>query len=184
MNWLPNIPTDSLHKYLALNGLWFVYGILALIAFLHYQNFEHQEFNKKQSWLTSKQDLVHKFKVRIVSIKKGQISENTIPGISGQFKPREELVFLKNAITLNENDINVLSLETKKQPQSLFPLLTYFHFEQLLIVFLAIGLALASFGFLNWFKIQRISDEIQRHDLELKRLQLFEAKRARFKRRG
>lgn len=183
MNWLPTLPTDSLHKYLALNGLWFVYGILALLAFLNYQNFEHEEFNKKQSWLLSKQESVRKFKARAESIKKREFSENTIPGISNKLKPKEEIILLRNAISLNENDIEALTQDAKKQPNSLFPLVAYFHIEQLLVVFFGAGIFLASWGFSNWVKLQRISDEMQKHDLELKRLQILEAKRARFKRR-
>lgn len=184
MNWLPNIPTDSLHKYLALNGLWFVFGILALLAFLHYQNYEYQEFNKKQSWLISKQDAVKRFKTRIDSINKRHFDENVIPEISHQFKPKEEIIFLKNAISLNEEDITKLSKQIDEPPKSLLPLLEYFYVEKILIVSLIFGLILACSGFKSWIKTQRLSDEIQRHDLELKRLQLAEAKRARFKRKG
>ena len=182
MNWFPNIPTDSLHKYLALNGLWFLFGIISLLTFLSYHNFEHEEFNKKRSWLASKQDAVHKFKTRIDSINKGKFSENMIPGISRQSNPKEELNLLKNGITLNENDIKNLSSEAKEQPKSLFPFLIYIHIEVLLIVFLFFSSILAFLGFKNWFKIQNISDEIQKHDLELKRLELTSAKRVRVKR--
>ena len=51
-----------------------------------------------------------------------------------------------------------------------------------LIVFLFFSSILAFLGFKNWFKIQNISDEIQKHDLELKRLELAREKRVRVKR--
>ena len=184
MNWLPTPPTDSLHKYIALNGLWFIYGTLALLTVLHYQNFEHEEFNKRQSWLFSKQEAVHKFEARLNSLAKGKLAENNVPGISSHFNPKKEKVFLENAVVLNQQDISSLSEETKKPPTSLFPLLAHFHFDKLLVVFLGVGLVLTYRGFRSWAKSQRVSDEIQRHDLALKRFQLKEANSGRFKRRG
>jgi hypothetical protein len=182
MNWLPTPPTDNLHKYIALNGLWFIYGVLALLTVLHYQNFEHEEFNKRQSSLFSKQDAVRKFESRINSLANGKLTENNIPGISSHFNPKEEKVFLENAIVLNQQDISSLSEETKKPPTSWFSLLVHFHVDKFLVVFLGVGLVLTYCGFRSWAKSQRVVDEIQRHDLALKRFHLKEANSSRFKR--
>lgn len=183
MNWIPNLPTDSLHKYLALHGLWFIYGVLALLVFLQHQNFKHDEFNQKQAWLHSKEEAVRKFKDRIKSISSGKLTENNIPGITDHFTPKDEILFLNNAIVLNKADIDNLAQEVKKQPESLFPFLNYLHIDVILLLVLTAAFIFTSFGFSNWWKLQRISDEIQKHDLELKRIQLLVAKRTSFRRK-
>lgn len=182
MNWFPTIPTDSLHKYIALNGLLFIYAIIALLVLLNYQNFEHEQFNKKLSILTSNQEAIKKYKARIQSINQGKYSENYIADISNQFKPKEELIFLKNAIPIQERGMESLIEDTKKQPKNYFPLLTYFHIEILLVAFMIIGVILSYVGFRNWYIIQRVSDESQKYDRDIKSLQLIELKRNKIKR--
>jgi len=177
MNWLPTPPTDSLHKYVALNGLWFTYAVLAFLAVMHYQNFEHQEFNKNQSWLLSKQESLRKFDARLASLSKGKNSENIILGISDHFTPSDEKAFLQKAASLTREDIAGLTEQTKKVPGNLFLLGAYFRID---IIFMVMALAawlFAYWGFRNWIKSQRVADEIQKVDLELKRLQLKKASR-------
>jgi hypothetical protein len=177
MNWLPTPPTDSLHKYVALNGLWFTYAVLAVLAVMHYQNFEHQEFNKHQSWLFAKQESLRKFDARLASLSKGKNSENAIPSISDHFTPRDEKAFLQEASSQAREEIAQLTEQTKNVPGNLFLLGAYFRIDVIIMVMALAAWLFAYWGFRNWIKSQRVADEIQKIDLELKRLQLKEASR-------
>lgn len=187
MTWFPSSPisrADTLHKYVALNGLWFICAIILLIGALHYQNFEHQEFNKKQSWLFSKQESLRKFEGRLGSLKKRDFSENVLPGISDRYSPKDEGLIVENLAIAAREEILSLKEQIKNPPSNLFPVLAHFHFESVLVGIFIASLLLTYVGFRGWFKFQRVTDEIQNLELELKRLQLKETKRTRVKRRG
>ena len=164
--------------------MWLLFGTLSLIALLHYQNFEHQNFNESQSSLQSTKQTVRKFKARIESLSNGRTTENIISGIS-KMSAKDEIMMLNNAIILNEEKVETQSLVTQKKPKSLFPLIVFIGETQVTIAIgflLLTSLIMTIFGFNHWYKMQKISDNIQKYELEFKRLQLVETKRFRTKR--
>lgn len=188
MNPFPTIPTDNLYKFMALSGLWILFGILALMILLIYQIHENEKFTKKQSTIYTDQSSIREYTRRINSISAGKTSENLIPYISDHFKKiKDELSYEKDVVKSNQDEIKRFSTEIKNRPASIFR-----SFESLssvnetytLITFVTLylsGCILAIIGFRNWRKIQLVANEIQKCDLELKRLQLAYEKRPRIK---
>lgn len=183
MNWLPSPPTDNLYKFLAIIGAWGVFFVVGLLLVLFYQNYEHAEFNKKMSSIYAEEDWNRKAESRVNSLKKGFSGENRIPEISNNFSPKEELLFLSNAMKLSSERLAQLKELTKQPPQNFFPFLASINFDRWLLGVLALAFVTFYFGFRQWFVLQRISDEILQLDLALKRAQTKELGRKRYSRR-
>jgi len=171
MNWLPSPPTDNLYKFLAIIGGWGVFFIFTFLLALFFQNYEHAEFNKKMSSIYAEEDWNRKAESRVNSLKKGLTGENRIPEISSNFSLKEELLFLSNSMKLSSERLAQLKELTKQPPQNIFPFLASINFDRWLLGALALVLLAFSYGFMQWFVLQRISDEILRLDLILKRTQ-------------
>jgi len=182
MNWFPTPPTDNLYKFLAILGAWgllFVFGSLLVIS---YQNYEHEEFNKKLMSLYSEESWLRKAEARLKSLKENRAGENVIPEISKHFPPKEESLFLSNAIALSRERLAQLKEGTKQPPENAVPFLVSIRFDRWLLVVLAVTLGFFYFGFRQWFVLQRMSDELLKLDLVLKKAQVKEAHRMRFRR--
>jgi hypothetical protein len=179
MNWFPTPPTDNLYKFLAVLGAWGVLFVLALLVLLTYQNHEHAEYNKKLSFLYSEQSWLQKAELRLKSLKENRLGENLLPSISGSFSPKNEELFLENAAVLSRERLSELKELARHPPENIFPFLASIHFDQLLLGTLPLVFGSLYFGFRQWLALQRISDELLRLDLTLKRKQAKEASRTR-----
>lgn len=181
MNWLPTPPTDNLYKFLAIFGTWgmlFVFGSLLL---LFYQNHEHSEFTKKVIALSSEESWLRKVEARAESLAKNRLTENIIPGISDHFSPKEEMVFIKNAVNLSRGSLPKLRQLAGDPPTNVFPFLATIHFDRWLVGVLVFSWVCFYYGFRQWLVLQRITDELLRLDLSIKRAQEREIKRKRFR---
>jgi hypothetical protein len=181
MNWFPTPPTDNLYKFLAVLGAWGMLFVLALLVLLSYQNYEHAEYNKKLSFLYSEQSWLQKAELRLKSLKENRPGENSIPSISTSFSPKDEALFLTNAATLSRERLAELKDLTRRPPESIFPVLAAIHFDQLLLGIFPFVFGSLYFGFRQWLALQRISDEMLKLDLTLKRKQVQEASRMRLR---
>lgn len=184
MNWFPTPPTDNLYKFLAIVGAWGVIFVLAVLVLLSYQNHEHAEYNKKLSFLYSEQSWLQKAELRLKSLKENRLGENSIPSISSSFSPKDEALFLANATTISRERLAELKDLARHPPENIFPFLVSIHFDQLLLGTLPLVFGSLYFGFRQWLALQRISDEMLRLDLRLKRKQVQEASRTRLRMRS
>jgi hypothetical protein len=182
MNWFPTPPTDNLYKFLAVLGAWGLLFVFGSFLILSYQNYEHEEFNKQLVSLSSEESWLRKAEMRLKSLEGNRVQDNAIPEISNHFSPKEELVFLSNAIALSKEHLSLLKERTKEAPKNVVPFLASVRFDLWLP-----GVAFVTFicfyiGFRQWLVLQRASDELLRLDLLLKKAELKEVSRSRFAR--
>jgi hypothetical protein len=182
MNWLPTPPTDNLYKFLAIFGTWGLLFVFGSLLVLSYQNHEHDEFSKKLKAVYSEESWIRKAEARVKSLKENRLAESSIPEISNRFSPKEELLFLSNAIALSKERLAQLKEFTKQPPENIFPFLASIRFDWWLLGILNGTFVCFYFGFRQWLVLQRASDELLQLDLTLKKAQVKELNRGRLRR--
>jgi hypothetical protein len=184
MQWLPTPPTDCLYKYVALNGLYIGIAALLSLGVLHYQQFENQQFNETKQRLISQQASLTTYEARLNSLATGKVAENTIPGLSGSMTPKNETAYLEGEVVITRERMKRLTQKNENPPTDWFPLVMFFRIDIVLVFLLVSAVLMVFFGFGNWKKSQGITDEIKELDRNIKRTQLRDLTRARFRRHG
>ena len=172
MNVIPQAPFDNLYKFIAISGLW-----LLSISFIYFYNIDDlsykssQEFHKKHSYQESKRNL-EKIKLRIKSIDEAKYSENVISYITPQDGSKDELSMLSSFKKFNEGNIEEYekSPYNKKYLEDLNFETSEYRVNKISIIYW-FGAIFTILGFFCWWLIiQRRIDNINKLDLEYKKL--------------
>lgn len=146
---VPSFPTDNLYKFMALSGL-------AILGFSTYIGFR-TTFERSEKWRE------HYFEYRALELKLADIGGTTEPGTDALDPSRRGEDFrLRNPEFFREWDEHALEhLDLKSLDE------TYSQILNSCRGFGILGVALALFGFWQWYqKLQRPLDQLLRAELE------------------
>jgi len=89
---IPSAPTDNIYKFMAISGLWFIAGFIALYIWsVNTQIQLDKEILKAQSYFFSIK-IERTIKKRLESIKKEEFDRNRLDWVPASYKPEQEKV--------------------------------------------------------------------------------------------
>lgn len=172
MNFFPTPPTDNLYKFLAILGAWGLLISAGFIALLTHQSYLTEQFETKRIKYLQGEIWIQKVDRRIDSLKKKRVNENVIEGYSNLFRPEEELVALNKQLELAKEYRTELKEVLKKEPENYIPFLRSAGFIDWFYALLVASGVFLCVGFIRWMRLQKITDDLLRLDLQLRRAEL------------
>jgi hypothetical protein len=159
MKGIPSTPTDNIYKFMAISGLWFIAGFIALYIWsVNIQIQLDKEALKSQSYFFSV-NMERKINRRLKSIEKGEYELNRLDWVHSSYTPKQEKFFISKALENHQetikNNNDVLDSKTGEE-------LKLIERWDVLIagaLYIALMVGLTWFGFSRWITRTHFVDE-------------------------
>jgi len=170
---IPSTPTDNIYKFMAISGLWFIAGFIALYIWLVNTQIQlDKESLRSQSYFFSV-NMERNIKTRLGSINNEKFDENRLDWVPASYTPEQENKFLTKALENHQDTINKNKDVVDSNIGEELKLIERWdvRIAGALYIFLMVGLTW--FGFSRWVTKTHIVDEELRNlerDIKLKML--------------
>jgi hypothetical protein len=174
LNGIPLTPTDNIYKFMAISGLWFFAGFIALYVWLiNTQVQMDKELLRSKAYFFSV-NMEQDIRVRLRSIENEKLDENRLDWVPSSFTQEQEKNFLAKALENHLESINknkdVLHSNTGEE----LKLIERWDVKIVGTLYIILMVGLTWFGFSRWVtKTHRIDEELRilEKDINLKILQ-------------
>lgn len=196
MNGIPSTPTDNIYKFMAISGLWFIAGFIALyIWVVNTQVQLDKEHLRSQSYFFSV-NTERQIKNRLDAIESGKPDENRIDWVPASYTLEQEKLFISEALNNHRETIsrNMDVLESRTGEE--LRLLERPDVITAGVLYILIMVGLTWFGFSRWITKIHLADEelrnldrdiklksLEKTELEIKQLKLTIQSTSRLRRR-
>lgn len=159
MRPLPAIPTDNIYKFFAILGLWMMLGVVALLGWLIYLDFQLEDQSIASRAYYSSLNSLEDIESRLSSIEQGEFDQNKLDWMPASWDIEQE----KHALTIAQDNHtetisnNKWAIETEVGEE-----LRYLEHPVISVAgvsYVAIAVFLFYIGFKGW--------KIQVHDLDV-----------------
>lgn len=177
MKGIPSTPTDNIYKFMAISGLWFFVGFIALYIWLVNTQIQlDKESLRSKSYFFSV-NMERNINNRLSSIENKKLDENRLDWIPVSYTPEQEKKFLNKALKNHQDTIeknkDVLDSNTGEE----LKLIERWDVRIAGILYIALMVCLTLFGFSRWITKTHIVDEELRNlerDIKVKTLEKLE----------
>lgn len=169
MKGIPSTPTDNIYKFMAISGLWFIAGLLALYVWLvNVQIQLDKDRERSQAYFISV-NMERDIKRRLDSIEKEAFDENRLDWVPENFSVEEE----KNFLTMVQKNHHETIAENKdvldSNPGEELQLIKRWDIRLAFGVYVSLMVGLTWFGFSRWVtKTHRVEEGLRELDFEIK----------------
>ena len=169
MKGIPSTPTDNIYKFMAISGLWFIAGFIALYIWLVNTQIQlDKEALKSQSYFFSI-NMERKIERRLESIKKNEFDKNRLDWVHSSYTPEQEILFISKALKNHQetikNNSDVLDSKTGEK----LKLMARWDVLIAGALYIALMVGLTWFGFSRWItKTHFIDEETRSFDRKIK----------------
>lgn len=169
MNGIPTAPTDSIYKFMAISGLWFIAGFIVIYIWLiNVQIQLDKDIRKSQLYFFSvgaKREIEN----RLNSIASGKINESRLSWVPSTYTLEQEKSFIYEALKSNQDSIdqNKAAIENKNSNE--LNLVERWDVRIAASFYIALMIGLTWFGFSRWVtKIHEPDEAFKKLDKEIK----------------
>ncbi|GHA95968.1 hypothetical protein ACFFLG_03620 [Shewanella indica] len=165
---IPSTPTDNIYKFMAISGLWFIAGFIALYIWLVNTQIQiDKEALNSQAYFFSV-NMERKIKNRLDSIEKGKLDENRLDWVPASYTPEQEEMFLSKALENHQETIkknkDALNSDTGEE----LKLVERWDVRIAGALYILFMVGLTWFGFSRWVKNHIIDETVKTLDREIK----------------
>ncbi|WP_218396777.1 hypothetical protein [Alteromonas lipotrueae] len=169
MKGIPSTPTDNIYKFMAISGLWFIAGFIALCIWLINTQIQlDKEGLKSQSYFFSV-NMERKIKRRLESIENNEFDKNRLDWVNSSFTPEREKLFITKALESHQEAIeknrDILNSKTGEE----LKLLERWDVRIAGLLYIALMAGLTGIGFYRWItKTHLVDEETRSFDRDIK----------------
>ncbi|RUR43611.1 hypothetical protein [Vreelandella populi] len=169
MKGIPSTPTDNIYKFMAISGLWFVAGFIALYIWLVNTQIKlDKEALISQSYFFSV-NMERNIHNRLSSIESGEADENRLDWVPSSYTLEQEKTFISKALDNHQENINKNKdvLESNTGEELKLVERWDVRIAGALYIFLMVGLT--SIGFYKWItKTHSVEEDLRNLEKEIK----------------
>ena len=168
MKGIPSTPTDNIYKFMAISGLWFIAGFIALYIWLVNTQIQlDKEALKSQAYFFSV-NMERKIKNRLDSIEKGKLDENRLDWVPASYTPEQEKIFLSKAFENHQETIKKNKDAVNSDTGEELKLVERWDVRIAGALYILFMVGLTWFGFSRWIKTHIIDETVKTLDREIK----------------
>lgn len=169
MKGIPSTPTDNIYKFMAISGLWFIAGFIALYIWLVNAQIQlDKELLRSQSYFFSV-NMERNIKTRLSSIENEKFEENRLDWVPVTYTPEQEKKFLTKAIKNHQDSINKNKDVLDSNIGEELKLFKRWDVRGGVALYIALMLGLTGFGFSRWVtKIHTVDEGLRNLERNIK----------------
>jgi hypothetical protein len=156
---IPSTPTDNIYKFMAISGLWFIAGFIAIYLWLVTTQIQlDKEALKSQQYYFSV-NMERKIEKRLASIENKNFGENSLDWVSVSYTPKQEKEFISKALKNHQETIQNNKSVNESTIGDKLKLLERWDVRVGAILYIILMVILTWFGFSRWVKKTHLVDE-------------------------
>lgn len=178
MYGLPTTPTDNIYKFMAISGLWLMFGFIALYVWIEYSIIQlEKEGDNTSTYLTSKYK-VDEIERRVNAIENGNLEDFKLSWLRETKSPEDELNALEPLLEFHraraeayKSMIPLSAIYGESDAYERFKIIKRTDFKMVLLVLIVLMVCLTLYGFTRWAqKTQATDEKLKKLDIRLKLL--------------
>lgn len=169
--FLPSPPTDNLYKFMAIFGAWALLILMVFLMGVDYLAFESKVEAQQTTAYYRAAHNVQLIQDRLAAIQAGRLNDAIVPWAPLHDGSDSEKAFLQDGLQNNQTYVTRHKDDANRDDvQTSWQILSAIHGLFYILVFVGVGIFCLVLGFYRWWRIQRVSDDLQDSQLKFQKM--------------